>query len=58
MNKEHILKESILQIAIKAINNTARLNGLMPILLVFRAYLYIMRSSALLALIIKRVEAI
>jgi len=31
-------KELILQIAIKAINNSASLDGLVPILLVFSAY--------------------
>jgi hypothetical protein len=31
-------KEMALQIAIKAINNTAGLNGLVPILLVFSAF--------------------
>jgi len=31
-------KELILQIAIKAINNSASLDGLIPILLVFSAY--------------------
>ena len=33
-----ISKELILQIAVKAINNSASLNGLIPILLVFSTY--------------------
>jgi len=35
---ENTSKELILQIAIKAVNNSASLDGLIPILLVFSAY--------------------
>jgi hypothetical protein len=43
---------------IKAVDDTIGPNGLVPILLVFRVYLCITRSSTSLALIIKRVEAV
>ena len=35
---KQVNKEISLQIAVKAINNLARLNGIIPTLLVFRAY--------------------
>jgi hypothetical protein len=38
--------------AIKAINNTAGLKGLVPILLVFKAYPKIIKLDALLPLVI------
>jgi hypothetical protein len=38
--------------AFKAINNTASLEGLVPTLLVFRAYPRIVKSDALLPLVI------
>jgi hypothetical protein len=38
---KNIQKELALQMAIKAINNTASLDGLVPTLLVYRAYLRI-----------------
>ena len=44
--------------AVKAVNDTAGLNGLVPILLVFRAYPRMTRSSASSASIVKRVEAV
>ena len=44
--------------AVKAVNDTTGLNGLVLILLVFRAYLRITRSSAPSASIVKRVEAV
>jgi len=44
--------------AVKVINDTIDPNGLVLTLLIFRAYLRITRSSALSALIIKRVEAV
>ena len=47
-----ISKEIALQIAFKAINNTASLEGLVPILLVFRAYPRIVESDALLLSVI------
>ena len=55
---KHLSKDSILQMAIKAINNIAGPNGLIPTLLVFEAYPYITKSSALSPSIIKRANAI
>jgi hypothetical protein len=40
-------KEFILQIAVKAINNFASLNRLIPILLIFSAYPQIINNSLL-----------
>ena len=40
--------------AFKAINNLAGLNGLIPILLVFRAYLYIVKSNIPNPIVIKQ----
>jgi len=40
-----ISKDIALQIAFKVINNSAGLNSLIPTLLVFRAYLYIVKSN-------------
>jgi hypothetical protein len=50
--------EAILQIAVKAVNNTASPNRLVLTLLVFGAYLRITTKLLLLLLIIKRSEAI
>jgi hypothetical protein len=47
-----------LQIAVKAINNSARLDRIIPTLLVFRAYPRITEIDALLLSITKRAEAI
>jgi len=44
--------------AVKAINNLARLNGIVPTLLVFRVYLQITKMDALLLSITKRAKAI
>ena len=44
--------------AFKAINNTAGLKGLVPTLLVFRAYPRIVKIDALLPLVIQRATAI
>ena len=44
--------------AFKAINNTASLEGLVPILLVFRAYPQIVESDAPLPSVIQRAAAI
>jgi hypothetical protein len=44
--------------AIKAINNLARLDGIIPIFLVFGVYPQITKIDALLLSIIKRAEAI
>ena len=41
-----INKDIALQIAFKAINNSVGPNGLIPTLLVFKAYLYIVKSNA------------
>ena len=38
-------KDIALQMAFKAINNSVGPNGLIPTLLVFRAYLYIVESN-------------
>ena len=47
-----------LQMAVKAINNLAKLDKIVPIFLVFRAYPQITKIDALLPSIIKRAEAI
>ena len=39
LNGEQIDKEMILQMAVKAVNDLVGLNGIIPTLLVFRAYL-------------------
>ena len=44
--------------AVKAINNLIGPDGIIPILLVFRAYPYIIKDSLLLLPIIKWTEAI
>ena len=44
--------------AVKAINNLARLDGIIPTLLVFGAYPQITKIDALLLFVIKRAEAI
>jgi hypothetical protein len=44
--------------AVKVVNNTVGPNGLVPTLLVFRAYPCITRLSALSALMVKRAEAV
>ena len=44
--------------AVKAINNLAKLDGIIPTFLVFRAYPQITKIDALLLSIIKRAEAI
>ena len=47
-----------LQMAVKAINNSAKLDRIIPTLLVFRAYPQITEMDALSPFIIKRAEAI
>ena len=47
-----------MQMAVKAVNNTAGPNGLVPTLLVFGAYSCITHSSAPLASMVKRAEAV
>ena len=44
--------------AFKAINNTASLNRLVPILLIFGVYPHMVKLDALLPLVIQRVNAI
>ena len=44
--------------AVKAINNSARLDRIIPIFLVFRAYPQITKIDTLLLFIIKRAKAI
>ena len=44
--------------AVKVINNLAGPDGIILMLLIFRAYLYIIKDSLLLLSIIKRTEAI
>jgi len=53
-----ISKEMTLQIAFKAINNTAGLEGLVPTLLVFRAYPQIVKLDVPLPLVAQRAAAI
>ena len=58
LKEEGINNEVYLQIAIKAINDTAGPNGLVPTLLVFRAYPRMTLANPLALLIIKRSKAI
>ena len=51
-------KKISLQMAVKAINNLARLDKIIPIFLVFRAYPWITKMDALLLSITERAEAI
>jgi hypothetical protein len=43
---------------VKAVNDLAGLNSIMPILLIFKAYLCITKDSLLLSFITKQAEAI
>jgi hypothetical protein len=52
LKEENLNKELILQIAVKAINNIARLNGLIPTLLVFGTYLRLSSFNTLTLLMI------
>jgi hypothetical protein len=47
-----------LQMAFKAINNFTGPNSLIPTLLVFRAYLYIVKSNTPNPIVVKRVAAL
>jgi hypothetical protein len=58
LKEKNLNKELILQMAVKAINNTARPNGLVPTLLVFSAYLRLSSFNTLTLLIIVQAEAI
>jgi hypothetical protein len=51
-------KKAILQIAIKTVNDSARPDGIMPTLLVFKVYSCITRDSLLSPFIIKQAKAI
>ena len=51
-------KKIILQIAVKVINNLVGLNSIIPTLLVFRAYPYIIKDSLLFLFITKQIKAI
>jgi hypothetical protein len=51
-------KKAILQITVKAVNDSARPDGIVPTLLVFKAYLCITRDSSLSPFIIKQAKAI
>ena len=57
MDKQ-VNKEISLQIAIKAINNLARPDGIVPTLLVFRVYPQMAKIDALSLSITKRAKAI
>jgi hypothetical protein len=58
LKEEGINDKVCLQIAVKAINNIASLNSLVPTLLVFRAYPRITLANLPAPLIIKRSKAI
>jgi hypothetical protein len=53
-----VLKQFVLQIAIKTVNKTAEPNGLIPTLLVFNTYLRITTTNTPSFTIIKRSKAI
>jgi hypothetical protein len=53
-----INKDMALQIAFKAINDFTGPNGLIPTLLVFRAYLYIIKSNTPNPIVVKRAVAL
>jgi hypothetical protein len=58
LKEENLNKELILQMAVKAINDTARPNSLVPTLLVFGVYLRLSSFNTLTPLMIVRAEAI
>jgi hypothetical protein len=58
LKEENLNKELILQMAVKAINNIARPNGLVPTLLVFSVYLRLSSFNTLTLLIIIQAEVI
>ena len=55
---EQVNKEISLQMAVKAINDLARPDGIIPTLLVFRVYLQMTKIDTLLPSVTKRAEAI
>jgi hypothetical protein len=58
LKDEHIDKEMTLQMAVKAVNNSAGPNGLVPTLLVFGAYLRLTEMDPPSPSVVKRAEAI
>lgn len=58
LGSQQLSRDSILQMAVKAVNDTAGPNGLVPTLLVFGAYPRITHSSAPSASMVKRSEAV
>jgi plasmid replication initiation protein len=58
LKDEHINKEMILQMAVKAVNDLARSDGIVLTLLVFGSYLRITEIDPLSPTIAKRAEAI
>jgi hypothetical protein len=58
LKDKHIDKEMILQMAVKAVNNSAGPDGIVLTLLVFGSYPRITEIDALLPTIVKRAEAI
>jgi hypothetical protein len=58
LKDEHINKEMMLQMAVKAINDSAGPDGIVPILLVFGAYLQLTEIDPSSPSVIKRAKAI
>jgi hypothetical protein len=58
LNDEQIDKDIILQMAVKAINDSAGLNRLIPTLLVFGAYLQLTEIDLPSPLVVRRAKAI
>jgi hypothetical protein len=58
ISSKQINKEIILQMAVKAVNNTTGPNGIIPTLLVFGAYPQITDMDPLSPLIVQRAQAI
>jgi hypothetical protein len=58
LNDEQIDKDMILQMAVKAVNDSAGLNGLVPTLLVFGAYPQLTEMDPSSPLVVRRAEAI
>jgi hypothetical protein len=58
LQKERISRDTVLQIVVKVVNDIAGSNGLVPIFLVFGAYLYINNLSTPLLSIVVYIEVI
>ena len=58
MKDEYIDKEMILQIAVKAVNDLAGPDGIIPILLVFSVYPRLIEIDPLSLFVIKKTKAI